>query len=64
MVGIAEALVTTAMGLFVAIPCAIMFNYFMNRVKNFSAEMEVASKELMVLIRENIHRKQAAGEVK
>jgi biopolymer transport protein ExbB len=64
MVGIAEALITTAMGLFVAIPCAIMFNYFMNRVKNFSAEMEVASKELMVLIRENLHKKQMAGEVK
>lgn len=64
MVGIAEALITTAMGLFVAIPCAIMFNYFMNRVKNFSAEMEVASKELMVLIRENLHKKQTAGEVK
>ena len=61
MVGIAEALVTTAMGLFVAIPCAIMFNYFMNKVKNFYAEMEVASKELMVLIRENLLKKQASG---
>jgi biopolymer transport protein ExbB len=64
MVGIAEALITTAMGLFVAIPCAVMFNYFMNRVKNFYAEMEVASKEFMVLIRENLHKKQSAGEIK
>jgi biopolymer transport protein ExbB len=64
MVGIAEALITTAMGLFVAIPCAVMFNYFMNRVKNFYAEMEVASKEFMVLIRENLHKKQLAGEIK
>jgi biopolymer transport protein ExbB len=64
MVGIAEALVTTAMGLFVAIPCAIMFNYFMNKVKNFYTEMDVASKELMVIIRENLHKKQLAGEIK
>jgi len=52
MVGIAEALVTTAMGLIVAIPCAILFNYFMNRVKIFYTEMEVASKEFMVLMTE------------
>ena len=64
MTGIAEALITTAMGLFVAIPCAVMFNYFMNRVKNFYAEMEVAGKEFMVLIRENAHKKEMAGEVK
>jgi len=64
MVGIAEALITTAMGLFVAIPCAVMFNYFMNRVKNFYAEMEVASKEFMVLVRENLHKKELAGEIK
>ncbi len=64
MVGIAEALVTTAMGLFVAIPCAIMFNYFMNKVKNFHTEMDVASKELMVIMRENLNKKQAAGDVK
>jgi len=64
MVGIAEALITTAMGLFVAIPCAIMFNYFMNKVKNFYTEMDVASKELMVLVKENLLKKQAAGEIK
>ncbi|MEO0225701.1 MAG: MotA/TolQ/ExbB proton channel family protein, partial [candidate division WOR-3 bacterium] len=64
MVGIAEALVTTAMGLFVAIPCAILFNYFMNKVKNFYTEMEVASKELLVLISEGAHRNPAGGEIK
>lgn len=47
MVGIAEALVTTAMGLFVAIPCVMLFNYFMGRVKNWYIEMEVVSKELL-----------------
>ncbi|MBI4723444.1 MAG: MotA/TolQ/ExbB proton channel family protein, partial [Candidatus Stahlbacteria bacterium] len=32
MIGIAEALVTTAMGLIVAVPCVILFNWFMERV--------------------------------
>jgi len=63
MVGIAEALVTTAMGLFVAIPCAILFNYFMNTVKNFYTEMEVASKELLVIITEGT-RPSSGGEVR
>jgi len=33
--GISEALVTTAIGLFVAIPAVWMFNYFTSRVKTF-----------------------------
>ena len=47
MVGIAEALVTTAMGLIVAIPAVMIFNYFMGKVKNWYIEMEVVSKELI-----------------
>ena len=47
MVGIAEALVTTAMGLIVAIPCVIVFNTYMGKVKNWYVEMEVTSKELL-----------------
>jgi len=31
--GISEALVTTAIGLFVAIPAVWMFNYFTNRIE-------------------------------
>lgn len=52
MLGISEALVATAAGLFVAIPCAIAYNYFMNQVKKFAVEMEVASKELVVILSE------------
>jgi biopolymer transport protein ExbB/TolQ len=52
MLGISEALVATAAGLFVAIPCAVMYNYFMNQVKRFAVEMEVASKELVVFMSE------------
>jgi biopolymer transport protein ExbB len=45
--GIAEALVTTALGLFVAIPAAWMFNYFTNVLERFSVEMSNSSSELI-----------------
>jgi len=45
--GISEALVTTAIGLFVAIPAVWMFNYFNNRVKAFDVEMSNSSSELI-----------------
>ena len=45
--GISEALVTTAIGLFVAIPAVWMFNYFNNRVKAFDVEMGNSSSELI-----------------
>lgn len=45
--GISEALVTTAFGLFVAIPAVMMFNYFTNRVEAFDVEMGNSSSELI-----------------
>lgn len=45
--GISEALVTTALGLFVAIPAVMMFNYFTGRVKAFDVEMDNSSSELV-----------------
>ncbi len=45
--GISEALVTTAIGLFVAIPAVWMFNYFTGRVEAFDVEMENSSSELI-----------------
>ena len=45
--GIAEALVTTALGLLVAIPAAWMFNYFTNTLERFSVEMSNSSSELV-----------------
>lgn len=44
---IAEALITTAFGLVVAIPAVWMFNYFTNRVHNFSIEMQNSAEELI-----------------
>jgi biopolymer transport protein ExbB len=37
--GIAEALVTTALGLFVAIPAVWLFNIFTNKIERFQVEM-------------------------
>jgi biopolymer transport protein ExbB len=45
--GISEALVTTAIGLLVAIPAVWMFNYFSNRVEAFDVEMGNSSSELI-----------------
>jgi biopolymer transport protein ExbB/biopolymer transport protein TolQ len=45
--GIAEALVTTAIGLFVAVPAVWAFNYFTNKVEAFDVEMDNSSMELI-----------------
>ena len=45
--GIAEALVTTAMGLFVAIPAVWIYNYFTSKVEGFDVEMDNSSSELI-----------------
>ena len=45
--GIAEALVATAAGLFVAIPAVTAYNYFVGRVKSCVTEMDGASSELL-----------------
>jgi biopolymer transport protein ExbB/biopolymer transport protein TolQ len=57
--GIAEALVTTAVGLFVAIPAVMMFNYFTNRVEAFDVEMDNSSSELIDYF---LKRRTRAGE--
>lgn len=45
--GISEALVTTALGLTVAIPAVMMFNYFTSKLKAFDVEMDNSSSELV-----------------
>jgi biopolymer transport protein ExbB/biopolymer transport protein TolQ len=44
--GIAEALVTTAAGLMVAIPSVWLYNYFQNRVDRFTVEMSNSTSEM------------------
>jgi biopolymer transport protein ExbB/biopolymer transport protein TolQ len=45
--GISEALLTTALGLTVAIPAVVMFNYFTSRIRAFDVEMDNSSSELV-----------------
>jgi biopolymer transport protein ExbB/biopolymer transport protein TolQ len=45
--GIAEALITTAFGLMVAIPAVWFYNYFTTKIENLSLEMTYFSKELI-----------------
>lgn len=45
--GIAEALVTTAFGLFVAIPAVMMFNYFTHRVEAMQVDISESTSELV-----------------
>ncbi|HET9477247.1 MAG TPA: MotA/TolQ/ExbB proton channel family protein [Dehalococcoidia bacterium] len=45
--GIAEALITTAFGLLVAIPAVWAFNYFTTKIDNLTAEMTYVSKEMI-----------------
>ncbi|MGI8988172.1 MAG: MotA/TolQ/ExbB proton channel family protein [Bryobacteraceae bacterium] len=45
--GISEALVTTAFGLFVAVPAVWMFNYFTGKIDAFDVEMGNSSSELI-----------------
>jgi biopolymer transport protein ExbB/biopolymer transport protein TolQ len=45
--GISEALVTTALGLFIAIPAAWVFNAFTNMLNRFQVEMSNSASELI-----------------
>ena len=53
--GIAEALINTAAGLFVAIPAVIAYNYFLSKTDYFAKELENAANEF-------IYRKNETGE--
>jgi biopolymer transport protein ExbB/biopolymer transport protein TolQ len=46
--GISEALVTTAFGLFVAIPAVWAYNYFQNRIDRFTVEMSNSGSEMAI----------------
>jgi biopolymer transport protein ExbB/biopolymer transport protein TolQ len=48
--GIAEALVSTALGIFVAIPAVVGFNHFMGSLERFHIEMNRASTELVTFL--------------
>jgi biopolymer transport protein ExbB/biopolymer transport protein TolQ len=45
--GISEALIATAIGLFVAIPAVWMYNYFTGKIESFIVEMDNSGSELI-----------------
>ncbi len=47
MSGVSEALVATAMGLLVAIPAVIAYNFFVKKVKEFSANAETIERIIL-----------------
>jgi len=47
--GISEALVCTAVGLCVAVPAVIAYNYFVKRVDGFITDMELCASEILDL---------------
>jgi biopolymer transport protein ExbB/TolQ len=57
--GIAEALATTAFGLFVAIPAVWLYNYFLNKVDRFQVEMSNVSSQLIDYFIKNQSRARA-----
>jgi len=59
--GIAEALVTTALGLFVAIPAVWLYNYFLGKVDRFQVEMSNSSSQLIDYFIKNEARARATG---
>ncbi|MBI5497263.1 MAG: MotA/TolQ/ExbB proton channel family protein [Deltaproteobacteria bacterium] len=57
--GIAEALVTTAFGILVALPAVWFFNYFMARVDVFGVDLRHAGSEALDFIIKNMGRRDA-----
>ena len=60
--GIAEALITTAAGLFVAVPAVVAYNQFAARIRAFAAAIDDFSRELLNSLEEIPVRAQAPRE--
>ena len=51
--GISEALITTAAGLFAAVPAVVAYNFFLQQIREFAARMDDFSLELLNIIDRN-----------
>lgn len=51
--GIGEALITTAAGLIVAMPCAVCYNLFTRKIDDFSATIDTALADIMETLGES-----------
>jgi biopolymer transport protein TolQ len=54
--GIAEALIATAAGIGAAVPAAIFYNYFLNRIKSLTAKMDRFSLSMLNIVERNYLR--------
>jgi len=61
--GISEALITTAAGLFVAVPAVVAYNQFSARIRIFASATDVFCRELLNSLEEMPVRTQAAPRV-
>jgi biopolymer transport protein ExbB len=61
--GISEALITTAYGLFIALPVQAAYNYFTSRITNFALDMETSSAMLLETFNEIEDHPQRDGSV-
>lgn len=52
--GISDALITTVMGLLVAIPAALFYNYFVGKVRSLQSEMERFVSEMTGVFRREV----------
>lgn len=55
--GIAEALVTTALGLSVAVPAVWCYNYFSSAMESFDTEMQTSSLELVTYLTQRLEQR-------
>lgn len=59
--GISEALITTAAGLFTAIPAVIAYNFFLQEIRQFGARMDDFSLELLNNIERSVSDRALSG---
>jgi biopolymer transport protein TolQ len=56
--GISEALITTAAGLFAAIPAVMSYNYFVNRIKSLATDMDTFSQDFLNIVQRSLMKAQ------
>jgi biopolymer transport protein TolQ len=61
--GISEALFTTAMGLFAAIPAVMAYNFFQNKIRKVVSRMEFFISEFELYLTKNAQRDKAFQEI-
>ena len=57
--GLAAALINTSMGLFVAIPAVIAYNYFSEKINGIATRMDSFSMEFLSFIERNLFRRKS-----